>query len=99
MMFAAQSDGCGYIFFIARQYDSDGYLSVVRPIGGIERAAAGVETNLSAKMAAESGLQDWWFELRRTGRLRSCVLSHGVQSIFEEVGAGRKRDCGIRRGR
>jgi hypothetical protein len=54
---AAECDGCKNVFFVAREYDSDGHLAVIGAIGGVERAAAGVEADFSAKVTAERGFK------------------------------------------
>ena len=69
MMLAAEGDGGDDIFFVARDDDADWDLAIVGAIGGVEGAAAGVETDFSAKMAAEggfegSGRRDGWVGLR-----------------------------------
>jgi hypothetical protein len=45
------------VFSVAGDDDSDGDLTVVGAVGCIENAAARVETNFSAEMAAEGGLE------------------------------------------
>ena len=67
-MFAAKGDGSDDVFFVARDDDADRNLAIVRAIGGVESAAAGVEADFSAKMAAEGGFEDSGIEL--SGRLR-----------------------------
>ena len=80
-----------YVFFVARDYDSDRDLAVVGAIGGIESAAAGVEANFSAKVTAESGFERGGINVARTWPGAWCsVLGHRVQNIFEDAGAGRK---------
>jgi hypothetical protein len=51
------------IFLVARNYNSDWNLTIVRAIGGIQGAAAGIKTNLAAQVAAEGGLKREGVEL------------------------------------
>jgi hypothetical protein len=89
-MIAAQGNGSKYILFIVRNYDADRDLAVVRPIGGIESAAARVESNLAAQMAAKRGFKRCGVELRRRSGGWSNGLGHKAQNIFRDAGAGRK---------
>ena len=57
MMLTAEGNGGEDVFFVARNNDSDRDLAVVGAIGRVESAAAGVEADLSAKMAEERGLE------------------------------------------
>ncbi len=57
VVFAAERDGGEHIFFIAREDDADRDLAVVGAVRRIEGAAAGVETDVSTKMAAEGGFE------------------------------------------
>jgi hypothetical protein len=61
---AADGDGGADIFFVAGNYYSDGNLAIVGAVGGVEGASALVEADLSAKVAAESGLKGDGVELR-----------------------------------
>jgi hypothetical protein len=54
---AADGNGGENVFFVAGNYDPNRDLAVVGAIGCIERAAARVEPDLSAKVAAERGLK------------------------------------------
>jgi homoserine dehydrogenase len=54
---AAKSNGGKNIFFVAREYDSDGHLAVIGAVGGVERTAAGVEADFSAKVTAKGGFK------------------------------------------
>jgi hypothetical protein len=56
-MFTAQCDRGENVFGIARDHHSDRNLAVVRTVGRIQGAAAGVKTDLSAQMASESGFK------------------------------------------
>ena len=54
-VFTSQRDGCNDIVRIARENDSDGNLAIVGSVGGIERACAVVETNVTTDVASEGG--------------------------------------------
>ena len=71
-MFAAQGNRCQNIFGIARDDHSDGDLAVVRTVGRIQGAAAGVKANLSAQMAPEGG-----FKSRGVNGLRASGQGSG----------------------
>jgi hypothetical protein len=66
-MFAAEGDRGENVFGIARDDDSDGNLTVVRTVGRIQGAAAGVKTDLSAQMASESGFKRYGVNGLRAG--------------------------------
>jgi hypothetical protein len=87
---AAQGHGSENVFFIARNYDADGNLAIVRSVGGIEGAASGIEANLSAKVAAKRGFKGGGVEWRGMSGGWSNVLGHKAQNIFKDAGAGRK---------
>jgi hypothetical protein len=87
---AAKGNGGEDIFFVAGNYNADRNLSVVGAVGCIKRAAARVEANLSAKVAAEGGFKRGGVKLRGMGRRWGDVLRHSLQNIFEDTGAGRK---------
>ena len=89
-MVAAEGNGGKNVFFIARNYDSDRNLTVIGAVGCVESAAARVETDLSAKVAAERGLKRGGVELRGMGWGWGDILRHRVQNIFEDAGVGRK---------
>ena len=89
-MVAAEGNGGENIFFVARNYDADRDLAVIGAVGCVEGAAARVEADLSAKVAAESGFKRGGVELRGMGRRWGDVLRHRVQNIFEDAGVGRK---------
>jgi hypothetical protein len=95
-MFAAQSNRGQHVFFVARNYDTNRDLPVIGAVGSVESTATGVETDFSAEVAAERGLERTGVESREMGRRRSDVLRHRIQSIFEDVVAGRKPEsaCG-----
>ena len=67
-MVAADGDGGANVFSVAGNYDADGNLAIVGAVGGVEGAAAFVEANLAAKMAAERGFKGGCVELRGMGR-------------------------------
>ena len=52
--FAANGKRRDYIIQITGNYDSDGYLAVARTVGGVERAAAIIETHFPANVSAQS---------------------------------------------
>ena len=56
-MFTTEGNRCENVFGIARHDHSDRNLAVVRTVGRIQCAAAGVKTNFSAQMAPESGFK------------------------------------------
>ena len=87
---AAESNRREHVFLVARNYDADGNLAVIRAVGRVEGAAAGIEANFSAKMAAESGFERRGVKLHGMGRGWGDILRHGVQNIFEDAGVGRK---------
>ena len=57
VMLAAESDSGEDIFFIARNHDANRDLPVVRSVGCVKGAAAGIKTDFAAKMAAKRGLK------------------------------------------
>jgi hypothetical protein len=89
-MVAAEGNCGENIFLIARNYDADRNLTVIGAVGCIESAAARVEADLSAKVAAERGFKSRGVELRGLGWGWGDVLRHRVQNIFEDAGAGCK---------
>ena len=89
-MIAAEGNGGENVFFIARNDDANRNLTVIGAVGCIERAAARIEENFSAKVAAESGFKSRGVELRGMDRGWSDVLRHRVQNIFEDASVGRK---------
>jgi hypothetical protein len=89
-MVAAESNGGENVFFIARNYDADRNLTVIGAVGCVESAAARVEADFSAKVAAERGLESRNVELRGLDRSWGDILRHRVQNIFEDAGVGRK---------
>jgi len=54
---ATEGDGGQHVFFVARNYDANRDLSIIGPVSRVERAAARVEADLPAKMAAERGFK------------------------------------------
>jgi hypothetical protein len=56
-MIAAQGNGGEDIFRVAGCDDSDRDLAIVRAVNGVEGAAAGIEADFSAKVAAEGGFE------------------------------------------
>jgi hypothetical protein len=87
---AAEGNRRENIFFVARDYDTDWDLTVIGTVGRVESAAAGIEANFSAKVAAENGFKRRGVKLRGLGRGWGDILRHGVQNIFEDAGVGRK---------
>lgn len=89
-MVVAEGNGGEHVFFVAGNYDANRYLAVIGTVGCVESAAARVETDFSAKVAAEGGFKRAGVELRGLDRGCGDVLRHRVQNIFEDAGAGRK---------
>jgi hypothetical protein len=87
---AAERDGCEHVFFVARDYDSDGDLAIVRAVGGVDCAAALVETNFSAQMTAEGGFKGDGIELVGVRRTRVSSVGHKAPNIFVDMGIRRK---------
>ena len=85
-MVAAESDGSEHVFFIARDDYADWDLAIVRAIGGVEGAAAGVEADLSAEMPAEGGFEG----VRVDGGCWHLCVEHGYRSIIRGCGPERK---------
>src|ERR1700683_3740881 len=79
-MVATDGDGGADVFFVARNYYPDGDLAVVGAVGRVEGSGAFVETNFSAKMAAESGFKGDGIESFGMGRGWSSIWRHGVQT-------------------
>jgi hypothetical protein len=96
-MVAAEGNGGKDVFFIAGNYDADRNLAVIGTVRSIEGAAARVEADFSAKVAAESGFKRGGVELRGMDRGWSDDLRHRVQNIFEDAGVGRKGIASRRR--
>jgi hypothetical protein len=92
---AAEGNRGEDVFFVARNYDADRDLAIIRAVGCVEGAASLIEANFSAKMAAERGLKRGGIELRGMDRGWGNVLGHRVQNIFEDVGVERKGDWSI----
>jgi hypothetical protein len=80
------TDGYGGadVFVVAGDYYSDGNLAIVGAVGGVEGASAFVETDFSAKVAAEGGFKGGDVEVGCSRWL------HRAQNIFEDVGGGCK---------
>jgi len=87
---AAEGNRGENVFFIARNDDANRDLAVIGAVGCVESAAARVEADLSAKVAAESGFKRGGVEMGGLGRRWGDVLRHRVQNIFEDAGARRK---------
>src|SRR5689334_17657528 len=64
--FSTSCDRGNNVVAITRDHDSDGYLPIVRAIGGIERAIAVAEPNLAANRATQLCLQS--FRIHRSYR-------------------------------
>ena len=95
-MVAAEGNGSKNVLFVARHDDANRDLAIIGAVGGIESAAARVEANLAAKVAAESGFKRGGVELRGMGRRWGDVLRHSVQTIFEDAGVARKGIAEVR---
>jgi hypothetical protein len=54
---SADCNRSDYVIRIARDYDSNWNLAIVRTVSGVERAAAVVETDFCAKLPPQGGLQ------------------------------------------
>src|SRR6266704_2873522 len=52
--FPRQRNSRDHIISVAGQHDSDRHLTIIRPVSGVERAAARVEAHFAAKMPAQS---------------------------------------------
>jgi hypothetical protein len=65
---AAEGNGGEHVFFVARNYDADWDLAIIGAVGCVESAAARVEADLSAKVAAKRSFERGGVELRGTGR-------------------------------
>jgi hypothetical protein len=87
---AAQSNSSEHVFFVARNYYADWDLAIIGTVGRIDSAAARVEANFSAEMAAESGFKRGRIDLRGVGQRWGDGLRHKAQNIFVDVGAVRK---------
>jgi hypothetical protein len=87
---AANSNGSENVFFVAWNDDTDRNLAVIGAVGCVQGAAARIEANLSAKVAAQASLKRRGIELRGMSRRWGDVLRHRVQNIFEDAGAARK---------
>jgi hypothetical protein len=99
-MVAAESNRGQYVFFVARNYDADRDLPIIGPVGGIESTTAGIEANLSPKMAAERSFKRDGIELHGMDRRRGHILLYKilrltVQNIFEDAGARRKAESDL----
>ncbi len=90
MVIAAQGNRGEHIFFVARDYYADWNLAVVGAIGGVKGAAAGVEADFSAKVAAEGSFKRSGIELRGARRGWGDGLRHKAQTIFVDGGVRRK---------
>ena len=93
-MVSAEGNCRENVLFIARNYDANWNLSVIRAVGCIKSAAARIEADFSAKVTAERGFKSRSIELRGMGRGWGDVLRHRVQNIFEDAGVGRKGIAG-----
>src|SRR5439155_23216245 len=61
--FPRQRNSRDYIISVAGQHDSDWHLTIIRPVGGVERAAARVEAHFAAKMPAQGRFEPSRFYL------------------------------------
>ncbi len=78
-VFAARRDGGDYVGVIARDDEADGNVAVVRGVGGVEGAGAGVEADFAAHGAPQLAFE--------SGGVRKGI--HGLG-----VGTGRQRKWG-----
>src|SRR5580658_6922712 len=99
-MVAAESNRGQYVFFVARNYDADRDLPIIGPVGGIESTTAGIEANLSPKMAAERSFKRDGIRLhgmdRRRGHIllhKTCGLRYRTYSRMPALGARQKVIC------
>jgi hypothetical protein len=60
-----QGNGSKHVLLVARNYDTDRHLAVVRSVGCVKGAATRVKANFSAKVAAKGSLERGGVELRR----------------------------------
>jgi hypothetical protein len=70
--------------------DTDRDLAVIGAVGCVQGAAARIEANLSAKLAAQASFKRRGIQWRGMSRGWGYVLRHRVQNIFEDAGAARK---------
>ena len=70
-MFTTERDGGDDVFQVARNYDADGDLAVVRGVHRVECATAGVEADFAVEVPAEGGVE------------RMCVDGRGFGQIGE----------------
>ncbi len=89
-MVAAKGNRGKNVFFIAGNYDADWNLAIIGAVGGVEGAAARVEADFSAKVAAERGFERGALELRGVSGGWGDVLQHRAENIFEDASVGRK---------
>ena len=52
--FPRQRNSRDHIISVAGQHDSDRHLTIIRPVSGVERAAARIKAHFAAKMPAQS---------------------------------------------
>jgi len=67
-MFAAKGNRGNDVFDVARNDDADGDLAVVGGVHGVEGAAAAVETDFAAQMAAQGCVEGVGVDGGRFGR-------------------------------
>jgi hypothetical protein len=67
------------VVVVAREHDADGHVAVVRRIGGVHRAGAGVEADLAAQGGPERRLERTRGQraARTSARWRGSVHGHG----------------------
>jgi hypothetical protein len=87
-MIAAKSYCGKNVFFVTRNYDSDGNLTIIRSVGCVEGATAGVKADFSAKMTAESGFKRSGVELRGIGQGWGDVRRHGYRTSSRKWASG-----------
>jgi hypothetical protein len=95
-MVATKCDRRADIFLIARNYNANGDLTIIRAVGGVESPASGVKADFSAEMAAERGFKGGGVELRGTDLGERDVLRHGYCNIFVDARLRRKGIAGLR---
>src|SRR5271154_6991675 len=80
------------VFFIARNYDTDRNLPVIRAVGGVKSPASRIKADFAAEMAAQSRFQRGSVEFGARDRRWGDILRHSVRNIFEDADVIRK--CG-----
>src|SRR5947209_7799344 len=58
-MLATNGNSCYYVIAVARNYNGDRDLAIVRAVSGVESTAATVEPDFTANIAAQGSFQFW----------------------------------------